>query len=114
MFGVNDLPDAYGSGLPGMQPPMSRLARILILATALALPACSEKVINTDELEGEIARELEAQTGVVPASVECPDDVPAEKGGTFRCTVTADDGSSAGITVTQTDDQGSIDWEVDS
>ena len=93
---------------------MRRLAWIIAIAACLALPACGEKVINTDDLEGQIATELEAQTGVVPASVECPADVPAEKGGTFRCTVTADDGSSAGITVTQTDDQGNVDWEVDS
>jgi hypothetical protein len=91
-----------------------RLLRFLLLATTLALAACGEKVLNTDELEGQIATELEAQTGLAPTSVDCPADVPAKKGSTFRCTVTADDGSSAGITVTQTDDDGSIDWEVDS
>ena len=93
---------------------MPRLARFLVLAATAALAACGQKVIETGQLEEDIAAELEAQTGVVPASVDCPADVPAEKGNTFRCTVTADDGSSAGITVTQTDDDGGIDWVVDS
>lgn len=93
---------------------MARLARIMALAATLALAACGEQVLDTDELESEIATELEDQTGVVPSSVDCPADVPAGEGNTFRCTVTADDGSSAGITVKQTDDEGSIDWEVDS
>ena len=87
---------------------------MVVLAATLALAACGEKVIDTDDLEGQIAAELEAQTGVVPSSVDCPPDVPAGKGNTFRCTVTADDGSSLGITVRQSDDAGSIDWEVDS
>src|SRR5688500_17374321 len=90
---------------------MDRFARILEFASALTLAACGEQVLDTDELESEIATELEDQTGVIPSSVDCPADVPAGKGNTFRCTVTADDGSSAGITVKQTDDEGSIDWE---
>jgi Domain of unknown function (DUF4333)/Prokaryotic lipoprotein-attachment site len=88
---------------------MSRLARILVVLATVALAACGQKVI-----ESQIATELEAQTGVAPTSVDCPADVPAEEGGTFRCTATADDGSSVGITVTQTDDDGGVDWEVDS
>ena len=93
---------------------MSPFIRMVVVLATVALAACGEQVLNTDELEGQIATELEAQTGVAPTSVECPADVPVEQGGTFRCTVTADDGSSAGITVTQTDDDGGIDWVVDS
>ncbi len=92
---------------------MGRVARIVVLTSALSLAACVQQVLDTDELEAEIAAELEAQTGIAPTSVDCPPDVPAEKGRTFRCTATADDGSSAGITVRQTDDSGSIDLEVD-
>ena len=103
-----------GSGDSGYRGCVVRLLRFLLLATTLALSACGQDVLNTDELESEIATELEAQTGLKPTSVDCPADVPVKKGGTFRCTVTADDGSSAGITVTQRDGEGGIDWEVDS
>ncbi len=92
---------------------MRGLVRIVLAAAAITLAACGQGVLDTAELEAQIAAELERQTGVTPSSVDCPADVPAEEGGTFRCTVTADDGSSIGLTVTQTDDQGSIDWEVD-
>ncbi|MGH2684362.1 MAG: DUF4333 domain-containing protein [Actinomycetota bacterium] len=94
---------------------MSRSIRVTALAAMLVLVGCSgERVVDTDELEGQIAAELQAQTGVTPTSVSCPDDVPAEAGATFSCTVTADDGSTANVTVTQTDDEGSLTWEVDA
>ena len=93
---------------------MSRHIRVAVVAAGLLLAACGgQRVVDTDELEGQITAELQAQTGVTPTSVSCPDDVPAEAGGTFNCTVTADDGSTANITVTQTDDEGSLRWEVD-
>jgi Domain of unknown function (DUF4333) len=88
--------------------------RRLLAAIAVAgglLAACTS-TINTQELEQQIARELEAQTGVTPSSVTCPDDVPAEAGGRFECTVTADDGSTATVSVVQEDDQGNVRWEV--
>jgi hypothetical protein len=93
---------------------MGRFIRIAALASTLVLAACGEKVVDTDELEAQIASELQAQAGVTPASVDCPDDVPAQAGATFNCTVTADDGSTANVTVTQQDDDGSLSWEVDS
>jgi outer membrane murein-binding lipoprotein Lpp len=87
--------------------------RLLLAAAvgALALAGCSTTV-NTDDLEGQIAQELEAQAGVRARSVECPDDVAPEAGATFECTATAEDGSTATITVTQQDDQGNLSWEV--
>jgi hypothetical protein len=86
--------------------------RLLAAALAAGLLAACGASINTQELEQQIARELEAQTGVSPSSVECPDDVPAEAGGRFECTVTADDGSTATVSVVQEDDQGNVRWEV--
>jgi outer membrane murein-binding lipoprotein Lpp len=88
----------------------------LVLAAAvgaLGLTGCSATV-DTDALEGQIAQELEAQAGVRPSSVQCPDDVAPEAGATFECTATAEDGSTATITVTQQDDQGNLSWEVTS
>jgi hypothetical protein len=89
-----------------------RTRTILVAAlVALTLGACS-RTVDTSELEGQIASELQAQAGVTPSSVDCPDDVQAEAGATFTCTATADDGSTATITVTQQDDQGNLRWEV--
>ena len=93
---------------------MSRSIAIAALAASLVLVGCGQKVVETDELEVQIAQELQAQTGVTPASVDCPADVPAEAGATFNCTVTADDGSTANVVVTQQDDDGSLSWEVES
>jgi hypothetical protein len=47
------------------------------------LGACTPQ-INTEELEQQIKDELSSQTGVTPTSVDCPQDVPAEEGDTFR------------------------------
>ncbi|HEX2025608.1 MAG TPA: DUF4333 domain-containing protein [Actinomycetota bacterium] len=88
------------------------MRRLLTVALAAGLLAACSTTINTEELEQQIARELEAQTGVTPSSVDCPEDVPAEAGGRFECTATADDGSTATISVVQQDDQGNVRWEV--
>jgi hypothetical protein len=84
---------------------------VLAVLVAVALAACT-RTVNTDALEQQIAAELQAQANVTPSSVDCPDDVEAEAGGTFTCTATADDGSTATITVTQQDDEGNLRWEV--
>jgi hypothetical protein len=84
---------------------------VLAGLVAVALAACT-RTVNTDALEQQIAAELQAQAGVTPSSVDCPDDVEAEAGGTFTCTATTDDGSTATITVTQQDDEGNLRWEV--
>ena len=89
----------------------NRFVRVAVLAATLLLAACG-KVIDTEELESQLATELQAQTGVTVTSVDCPEDVDAEQGDTFNCTATADDGSTADIKVTQTDDDGNVRWEV--
>ena len=90
----------------------TRLSVAAALA-ALALVGCSA-TIDTDDLEDQIKQGVEAQTDAQVSSVECPEDVAPEAGATFECTATADDGSTATITVTQKDDQGNVDWEVTS
>ena len=83
--------------------------------TVLVFAGCTgQRVVDTEALEANIASEIEAQAGFAPTSVSCPEDVPAQEGDTFNCTVTAEDGSSANVSVRQTDDQGSVTWEVDS
>lgn len=93
---------------------MATMARILIvLIAAISLAACTTtRTLDSDELERQIAAGIETQTGASVASVDCPDDVPLQAGHSFSCTATADDGSSATVAVTQTDDQGNVEWEV--
>lgn len=88
-----------------------RLGTALLASAVLLLGACTAQ-INTAELEQQIKDELGSQSGVTPTSVDCPQDVAAEAGDTFECTAVADDGSVATITVTQSDDEGNVRWEV--
>jgi len=63
-----------------------------------------ENVVDQAELETGVATQLEETVGQAPASVSCEDDltaeVDAEVDAEVRCTVTADDGSEFGATVT--------------
>ena len=90
-------------------------SRVIRTVTALALivaaAACS-KTLDTTELEGSLKDQLETQLDVSGLTVDCPDDIEAAAGDTFRCTATGSDGSEATIEVTQTDDQGNLTWEI--
>lgn len=95
--------------------------RLLIVGVALVgLSGCSASVslggstLDTEEVEAEVADQLEGQVGQRPASVDCPEDMSGEQGEVHRCTLSADDGSTIGVTLTMTDDEGGFDIEVDS
>lgn len=90
--------------------PLMRTAITAALLAVVAL-ACSA-TLDTDSLAQQILTGIEDQAGVDITSVECPDDVPVEAGATFECSVTAADGTSGTVTVTQSDDQGNVTWEV--
>ena len=64
-------------------------------------PASAEKSISTTP----------EALGQKP-SVSCPDEIKAEKDGTFTCTVTASDGAKATIKATQTDDNGHFNFSI--
>jgi hypothetical protein len=90
----------------------SRSARIAAVAMlAITVAACS-KTLDTDGLEGELKSQLEDELGTTIATVDCPADVEAKAGESFECT--AEDGESATFTilVTQSDDEGNVDWEI--
>lgn len=95
------------------------IATPLVAAGVLLLSACEasvevgERVVDSAEVESEIANQLEAEVGQRPASVDCPDEIQAAEGETYRCTLTAEDGSTIGLTLTMTDDEGNFDFEVD-
>ena len=77
---------------------------------ALALAGCGG--LDTDKAESEIESGIREQTGVKDVQVDCPEDVDAEKGGTFRCRATAE-GERAPVSVTQQDDEGRIRWRFE-
>jgi hypothetical protein len=103
------------------------MRRVLIVAALAALPiACSDgseepmgdlatrvgEFLDISGLEDEVRTQIEAQTDSRPASVDCPTDVPIEAGGSFECTAELKSGAQYTIRVTQTDDQGNVEWEV--
>ncbi|MFF7205486.1 DUF4333 domain-containing protein [Streptomyces sp. NPDC008141] len=72
----------------------------------LALVSCSftagssTDTVGTKELEKQVDDALTKQVGQSPATVDCPQGLKAEKGAQTRCTLTADDGTRFGLTVT--------------
>lgn len=99
---------------------MLKSHRALVVATlcmsAVLLTACSTtKTLNGTEVQDAISKGLTEQVGGGPYTVSCPAEPTAQKGGTFTCDVTdPSDGTSATVTVTQTDDNGTFDWKVTS
>jgi hypothetical protein len=99
---------------------MNRRARIrlalLAAATlaALGLVACGTKTIDSEDLEQQLTEQLSADAGVNPddVSVECPDDIEAEEGREFDCTLTAPNGDEVRVEVTLTDDEGGFEAVV--
>jgi phosphoenolpyruvate synthase/pyruvate phosphate dikinase len=77
-------------------------------ALILGFAACGN--VDTDKIEDEIAKQVEeqAQGQVKVKSVKCPDDVKAEKGDRFTCTITAENGATAKALVVQQDDDGNV------
>jgi hypothetical protein len=62
-------------------------------------------------LEEEIASGIEDQTGTA-VTVDCPDEVKIEAGNTFDCTATDESGTTGTVRVTQKDDEGNVEWEL--
>lgn len=96
--------------------PLRAVRLLLVLMAAVAVTsACQVSVgggLDIDRIEQEIATGIEEQTGIAVTSVECPEDVEAEAGNNFTCTVTAEDGDTASVDVTQEDDEGNVRWNL--
>jgi Domain of unknown function (DUF4333) len=93
-------------------PMRSRSARVVLVAVlAIAVGACS-KTLDTEGLEGQLATQIEDEIDTTITSVECPEDVDVESGATFTCTAEEESGAALEIQVTQSDDQGNVEWEL--
>jgi hypothetical protein len=88
---------------------------ICLISTGL-LAACSVSIgsnnLNTDKLETEIENGIEDQVQISGITVDCPDDVEIEEGNDFECTAKDDQGNERSVDVTQTDDEGNVEWKL--
>jgi hypothetical protein len=78
------------------------------LVAPVVLAGCGTETLDADKAETQVESAIEGQTGADVSSVDCPDDVKAEKGKKFTCEATATDGTKATITLTQTSDDGDV------
>jgi hypothetical protein len=89
-----------------------RFARVVALAAVAVLAVGCTKVLDKRGLEAQIAADLQSNGPAL--TVRCPDGVKAQAGATFQCTATDPDGASFAITVSQTDDRGTVTWRFTS
>lgn len=90
-------------------------APIALVGVAFAIAGCGTGTL--DNAEQTVSDALFRSVGQRPAKVTCPKNIPAKAGHTFRCTLTASDGSKIGSTVTETSINGSkvqLDVKVDN
>ena len=79
-------------------------AAAAVAALALTASACGEEVVSKDEVQDEVSNLIQQQAGAKPKSVDCPEDLKAEKGEKMRCKVTAGGQDvNADVTVTSVD-----------
>lgn len=78
-----------------------------VLLAGVALSGCSVRfwggsgsTVEPGELERQVSSSLAAQVGQTPADMDCPDPLEREVGASTRCTLTAQDGTQFGVTVT--------------
>lgn len=91
----------------------SAAALAVVALTLAGCSALSEKTVPRSELEQGVQQLLEDQVGEPMDDVECDDDLAGEIDASVRCTITATDGSTIGLTVTATDVDGSdVRYEV--
>ncbi|MGI5048691.1 DUF4333 domain-containing protein [[Kitasatospora] papulosa] len=96
--------------------PRSTAATWILSAVAVAVTAgvlltgCSASVsvgksdpkLSADELAATVSEKLARTTGQPEPDITCPEDLAGKVGTTTRCELTADDGSTLGVTVTVT------------
>lgn len=76
----------------------------------------SEPKLSADKLATTVAEKLAATTGQPTPDITCPEDLVGKVGNTTRCTLTADDGSTLGVSVTVSSvdgDQIDFDFKAD-
>lgn len=90
-----------------------RRVAVALLGT-WALVACSDSGgVDREELEQTVKEKLAEEVGQTPKSIDCPEELKAELDASIRCTLTAEDGSEIGLTVTVTGvDGGDVNFDI--
>ena len=80
---------------------------------AVGLGACA-KTIDSEELEGDLVDQFAPEFNVDPdeATGDCPDDIDAEEGAEFECTLSTEGLDDLTVEVTLTDDDGAYEAVV--
>jgi hypothetical protein len=91
--------------------PAKLVALLAVLAVAIA--GCGN-TLDTSDLESELTDQLAADAGVDAddVTVACPEDIEAEEGREFECTLTAPNGDEVTVEVTLTNDEGGFEATV--
>jgi hypothetical protein len=79
----------------------------------IVVSSCTPRMLNTDQLERRLGRQLSERLGVSGIVTRCPDGIEVRERATFECTARAP-GEDVGIriVVTQLDDDGHVTWEI--
>src|SRR4051794_37585544 len=77
----------------------ARMGVAAVAIGAVLITGCGSKVIDDSKAEDAIKSDVEKNTSVKVSSVDCPGDVEVKTGATFQCTVRAQDGRSATVTL---------------
>lgn len=90
---------------------LARPVATLGVAALLFVGCNSTPVLNNDNLQNSIAQWLQSNYGET-ATVSCPGNRPIQMGDVFNCTATSDSGTTVTLQVTQTDNTGSVSWNI--
>ncbi|WP_228988924.1 DUF4333 domain-containing protein [Streptomyces sp. DH8] len=75
----------------------------------------SESKLSADKLSATVAKKLAESTGQPEPDVTCPEGLAGKVGTKTRCTLTAGDGSTLGVTATVTSvDGGRINFDIEA
>lgn len=79
----------------------------------IVVSSCTPRMLNTDQLERRLGRQLSERLGVSGIVTRCPDGIEVRERTAFECTARAP-GEDVGIriVVTQLDDEGHVTWEI--
>ncbi len=82
---------------------------------ALALASCSfgPGAVAADEVETLLAEQYEKESGQAPDKVDCPEDLPAEKGAEIECTLTVDETELSLILTATTVEDDTVNFDIE-
>ncbi|MFI5677768.1 DUF4333 domain-containing protein [Streptomyces cellulosae] len=91
-------------------------AGVLLVGCSASVDVGSTSKMSSDKLATTLAEKLAATTGRPKPDITCPEDLAGKAGTATRCKLTADDGSTLGVTVRVTSvggNQINFDFEAD-